>query len=116
MTGEFEDGRNLGREDREGDCQYLRAEVERLKAENLELAIHVDGCVRVAAEALKEKEQLQLALKIALGHDNGTEVGYEEACREIERLRTEKPERDFKQEWLETVGKQYGLGSKGRKE
>jgi hypothetical protein len=35
------------------------AEVERLKAEKLELAKHIDGCVRVAAEALAKVKQLE---------------------------------------------------------
>jgi hypothetical protein len=35
------------------------AEVERLKAEKLELAKHIDGCVRVAAEALTKVKQLE---------------------------------------------------------
>jgi hypothetical protein len=37
------------------------AEIERLQAEKLELANHIDGCVRVAAEALAKIEQLQAA-------------------------------------------------------
>jgi hypothetical protein len=34
----------------------LRKENEQLRAEKLELANHIDGCVRVAADALKRAE------------------------------------------------------------
>jgi uncharacterized coiled-coil DUF342 family protein len=41
----------------------LEAEIKRLNAEKLELANHVDGCVRVAAEALAEVDRLKLEAK-----------------------------------------------------
>jgi len=41
------DARCLGR---------IADDLERLRSENLELANHIDGCVRVAADALKRAE------------------------------------------------------------
>lgn len=37
-------------------------EIERLRSEKLELANHIDGCVRVAADALKRAEIAEAGL------------------------------------------------------
>jgi hypothetical protein len=39
-------------------------EIERLRAEKLELANHIDGCVRVAADALKRAEVAEAVCRI----------------------------------------------------
>ena len=45
----------------EDEVSKLRAEIERLKADKIELAKHIDGCVRVAAESLAKIERLKAA-------------------------------------------------------
>lgn len=44
-------------------------EIERLRAEKLELANHIDGCVRVAADALKRAEAAE-GLLASVGEAN----------------------------------------------
>jgi hypothetical protein len=43
-------------------------EIERLRSEKLELANHIDGCVRVAADALKRAEAAEARLREVVGN------------------------------------------------
>ena len=47
----------------EDEVSKLRAEIERLKADKIELAKHIDGCVRVSTEALAEIERLKREMR-----------------------------------------------------
>ena len=49
---------------RELEILELRKENDRLRAENLELAKHIDGCVRVAADALKRAEVAEAVCRL----------------------------------------------------
>jgi hypothetical protein len=60
----------------------------RLEAEKLELAKHVDGCVRVAAEALAEVERLKEDLHYNKGCCDLAMKHRDEAEAEVERLKT----------------------------
>lgn len=52
-------------------CMEAANEIERLRSEKLELAKHIDGCVRVAADALKRAEvaEAQLLAVVGKSHD-----------------------------------------------
>lgn len=43
-------------------CMEAANKIERLRSEKLELANHIDGCVRVAADALKRAEIAEAGL------------------------------------------------------
>jgi len=45
-------------------AECYEGQIERLHAEKLELANHIDGCVRVAADALKRAEAAEALLAI----------------------------------------------------
>lgn len=52
------------RKDSESDAALIK----QLSAEKLDLAHHIDGCVRVAADALKRAEAAEARLIAVVGH------------------------------------------------
>lgn len=51
----------------EAEIAVLEQELTRLRNENSELAKHIDGCVRVAADALKRAEVAEARLTALVG-------------------------------------------------